>query len=383
MNSSVIMQQLKPYAGNKQILVVDQSTSDIIAAITSAHHEYLGEYAKFAEKFRGRTDRETAKNIFNFLKKNVVYRIESGNAQTVKSPAALLAQGYGDCKHYSKFAAGILHNLGIPFAYRFASYKYFDRQPGHVFVVIHPGTKKEIWIDPVLPKLDQRKPYFHKIDKKMALYKISGIGQTRKEQRQERRAARKAAGKTLGQKLKKGVRLVAKVYASPARNAFLLLVRINFANLAVKLNNAWIKAPSKVRNFWEGIGGNVDALKKAWETGKGKKRIFGNDEIGAAPAAAAAAASPIIVKVITLLKDIGIEPGELVQIGKDALNTKVKELVSNTLVKETEQEAENIEIAERFNQDLQPQAESKPAGKNMLPIIIGGAVVAVLLMRKK
>ena len=54
----------------------------------------------------------------------------------------------------------------VPLAYRFASYRYDTREPQHVFAVLYPGTKNEVWVDPVLNKFDQRKePVFIK-DKK-------------------------------------------------------------------------------------------------------------------------------------------------------------------------------------------------------------------------
>ena len=64
----------------------------------------------------------------------------------------------------------------VPLAYRFASYRYDTREPQHVFAVLYPGTKNEVWVDPVLNKFDQRKePVFIKDKKiKMALIAMSG-----------------------------------------------------------------------------------------------------------------------------------------------------------------------------------------------------------------
>ena len=308
-----------------------------------------------------------------------------------------------------------MENLGIPFNYRFASYKIFNKEPQHVFVVVNPGTNNEIWIDPVLKEFNYKKPYSHAIDKKpMALYSISGIGKATKDQKAalkaakkakkaaptkqakkaakvELKAARKAAGRTAGQVLKKGVKAVLKVAASPVRNAFLALVALNFGGLGTKLNKAWQKAPSKLQNFWEGAGGKIDALKKAWEKGSKKKRIFGNDMIGAAPAAAATAAAPLLVKVASLLKSIGIEPEELVQLGKDAVNAKAQELAKKVLMPKAQDEAENIDTAEQVFEEetvtttAAPTFE-KPAATgtmNYLPLIIGGAAVLYFVTRKK
>ena len=379
MNPGSLLGRLEPYRNQVQKLVSEQSTGDIISAITTAHKQYQPEYKKISSFFKGSNNRQTGKKIFDFLKKNVKYQIESGEAQTVKSPSAIIAQGHGDCKHYSLFSGGVLGALGIPFAYRFASYKMLSTEPGHVFTVINPGTENEIWLDPVLPAFDYKKPYTYAKDKKMAVYSISGIGATKaqkaavKAAKQAKKAApkgaaktqakaavkaaKKAAGTTLGQKLKKGAKIVLKVAAAPTRNAFLLLVKINFANLAVKLAKAYEKHPTKVKEFWESAGGQINALKKQFDKGKTKKRILGFNEcnchksIGivdpaSQAAAASAIASPLIVKAVEMLKKLGIDPKELVQIGKEKLNEKAQQLVKQALVPKAQDEAETIATAE-------------------------------------
>lgn len=402
MNASTLMGRLSPFKNQTKVIVEDQSTGDIIDAIIKAHKTYAPEYSKISSFFTGPNKRAVAKKIYDFLRQNVVYRIESGNSQSVKSPASILATGHGDCKHYSSFAGGILQNLRIPFAYRFVSYKS-DKIPQHVFVVIDPGTPNEIWIDPVISKFDYRKPYTYKTDRQMALYSISGVGQAtikqakaakkaaattaqKKAAKSELQAARKAAGKTFGQQLQKGTRVILKVAAAPVRNAFLLLVKLNFAGLGNKLAAAWIKAPTKVRVFWESTGGVLDALKKAWETGSKKKRIFGDDTmIGAEPVAVTAtAAAPLLVKVANVLKDIGIDPAELVQIAQDAANQKAQELAKKALEPKAAKEAENLELASDVI-DSTTTTKGPVTTTQMpkfLPLLIGGVVVAYLITKK-
>ena len=410
MNPGVILGRLTPYLAREYKIRDEQSTGDIISAITKAHIEYRPEYKKIAAFFKGSTPRETGKKIFDFLKKNVRYNIEPADKQTVRSPSAILAEGStgGDCKHYASWAGGVLDQLGIPFAYRFASYRMFDKTPQHVFVVINPGTSNEIWLDPVLNTYDYKKPYTYAKDKKMALYQVSGIGataaqkaalkqakaakkaaqgsQAKKAAKTEVKAARKAAGRTAGQVLKKGAKVVLKVAASPVRNAFLLLVKINFANLGNKLASAYAKAPSKVQIFWEQAGGKIEALKKAWEAGSKKKRIFG---IGVVPAAgsAPAIAAPLLVKVASLLKSIGIDPAELVQIGKDAINVKAQELAKKVLQPKAATEAAEIQVADEAVPD-QPETTTTaaPTMRKMsttLPLILGGAAIIYFVTRKK
>ena len=417
MDAATLMGRLGPFQNRREMLTAEQSTGDIIDAILEAHRRHAGDYTKISSFFNTGSRRATARKIFNFLKNNVRYVIEPGSKQTVKSPAAILATGYGDCKHYSLFAGGILQNLGIPFAYRFASYKMFDKQPQHVFVVVNPGTNNEIWIDPVVGDFDYKKPYSYATDRKMALYSISGIGATAQQRADLKaakaakkaaptkaakqaaqvniQAARKAAGRTTGQVLKKGAKVVLKVAAAPVRNSFLLLVTLNFAGLANKLAAAWQKAPSKLQNFWESAGGQINALKKAWEKGSTKKRIFGSDDqIGvapAAPAAAAATAAPLLVKVADFFNKIGIDPAELVQVGKDALNKRAQELAKKALEPKAATEATNIDVADQVFEpsDLQATTDMAPAATtatkkpNFLPLLIGGAAVLYFVTRKK
>ena len=396
MDAAVIMGRLSPFRGNHTMLVADQSTGDIIDAITTAHKMHAPEYSRISSFFNAPTKREIARKIYNFMDDNIKYVIEPGSRQTVKSPAAILATGHGDCKHYSLFAGGILQNLNVPFAYRFASYKAFDKQPQHVFVVIDPGTDKEIWIDPVVREFNYHKPYTYAIDKKMALYSISGISKkaakkaasttvTKKAAATNVKAASQAAKKTTGTALKKGAKVVLKVAAAPVRNAFLLLVDLNFGGLATKLSSAWEKEPTKIQHFWEGAGGAISALKKAWEKGSTKKRIFGTDTIGVVPAAATATtAAPLLVKVASLLKEIGIDPAELVQFGKDAVNTKARELAKKALEPKAATEAENIDVADQvFDTGTDKGTVTTTTKKpNFLPWVIGGAAFYYLIIRK-
>jgi hypothetical protein len=383
--TGMLLGRINPYNNKKKILVENQSTNDIIQSILDNHKKYINEYKNISSFFKGSNNYETGKNIYNYLKKNISYKIDSANQQLIKSPAAILATKEADCKMYSNFAAGILDNLKIPFVYRFAGYSAFDNQPAHVFVVINPNTKKEIWLDPVLRQYDYKKPYNFKIDKKMAVIAVSGIGKAGKG---------KAKVKNF---LKKGAKVIVKVAATPARNAFLLLVKLNFTGLGTKLATAFAKEPSKLQKLWEGtLGGKINSLKKAFDTGKNKKRIFGhNNTIGepTAVATAIAAAAPIIAKVGTFLKSVGINPAELVDIGKKALNEKAKALVTKKLMPRVEQGEVFNEVAnEAVNENNFPiQTTNVKAATNVMPTknkmlplyLLGGAALVYLIAKKK
>jgi len=196
-SKSVVLQKLAPFKNFKRVVSTDQTVGDIIDGIVNTHYQYADEYDKISNYFVGESELETARNIWNFLKSNVPYYIESNNNQTLRSPSAIVAMP-GDCKSYALFANGVLDSLNrkgifkVPLAFRFAGYKDNTREPQHVFAVMYPGTKKEIWIDPVLARFNEkRQPSFYKDKKiKMALIALSGLGYASNDKRAEMEAFR-------------------------------------------------------------------------------------------------------------------------------------------------------------------------------------------------
>lgn len=160
-----------------------QSVKDIIREVLESHQEFAPLYDRIALYFDADSIEEICTNIYDFLKKNIRYKEEKEEDQTTATPAGILSRCYGDCKHYSTFAGGVLDGIkrltgkNIKWNYRFASYDPFNKSPHHVFTVVHDGPD-EIWIDPT-PGSDHNEPVWQ-VDKKvstMALRRnIAGIG---------------------------------------------------------------------------------------------------------------------------------------------------------------------------------------------------------------
>jgi len=137
------------------------TNGDIIKAI----HKYVP-YAKEqsrsrAKLFKGNSEKETAKNIFNFLKDNIRYVEDSVHFQDIRLPNRLIKDGKGDCKSFAMFTASILENLGIPYKFVYTSYTD-NRVPQHVYV----QTDNGIIIDAVWRQFNDEKPYTYKYLKK-------------------------------------------------------------------------------------------------------------------------------------------------------------------------------------------------------------------------
>jgi len=290
MKAANLLGILSPFGNSKSMIVENQTTKDIMHQIIETHKRYKSDYDKISDQFWKGSVKATCKYLFDFLKTNVKYDVEPDYRQSVKSPAAILstgryANGGNDCKHFSLFQAGIYDSLSrkghkIDWCFRFANYKLFQTTPHHVFVVVKINGV-EYWCDPVLNTWNQRKPYINKIDRKMALYSISGIGRTRK-------------------------RVGAKIALFPARKAFLLLVRINFKKFAIKLYRR-LNSPQRAELLqkWIQLGGKPELLISTVNKAAAKyKRKHSGRSIGAAPAAAAviAAAAPVIATLLKFLK---------------------------------------------------------------------------------
>lgn len=402
-NKDVILGKLTPFANKRNMVKNNQQVPDIISAMLKAHEIYAKEYDKFSTDFYAGSDIKTAKKIFQFLKDNIKYKIDSEANQQIMSPSGILSIGKNDCKNYSLFIVGTLQSLkrkgllNSDVFYRFASYKMFDEIPHHVFAVMRDKSGNETYIDPVLSSFNERKTYFHKIDKKpkMAIYSVSGINNQvglfkSKRKKVEAAAATPASGEAPAAKPKKQKKkIVLKVALAPSRTAFLGLVALNFMGLATKLKKSIEKDAGKTSNWWKKLGGNPNKLIKTINSGAKKKRILGADiefategQIGVAPAAAAAAAAaPLLIKVAEFLRSVGIEPKEILESGKEILSKQVKNAVDKKL--KADEKLEDISDMQ-VNQAVDQAVEAKSGNMSKyLPFIIGGGVLLLFLAKKK
>ena len=398
MQKNLLLGRLKPFGGNSKMLVRDQQVPDIISAMLSAHKMYASEYDKISQDFYTGDGLQTAKKLFDFLKKNVKYKIESDQAQRIMSPGAILSLGKNDCKNYALFIMGVLDSLkrkGLitnKIYYRFASYKLLDEIPHHVFAVIQDKDGNEYFIDPVLSKFNERKTYYHKIDKSpsMPLYSVSGIGAKKKA---AKKAVSPVAQTATAAKPKEKKKIVLKIALAPARGSFLLLVGLNFMGLATKLKAAFENRADETQNWWKNLGGNPNELLRKTEQGAKKKRIAAADVefssegqvgvVATGTAAAAATAAPILIKLAEFLSKLGIDVKEVSEVGKRVLAKQVKNVVEKKLEADAQVEQANQDEVDRIVNQAENFNADGSKKMNYLPIVIGGAVIIYLISRKK
>jgi hypothetical protein len=401
-NKSILVSKLSPYKGIKKVIVYNQNTDDIIKQLIKSHHENAKEYDKIYQYFNANNKIDIAKNLFDFCKKNILYKIESGSKQSLRTPAAILINGSGDCKQYSQFIGGCLDAINrnskkIDWCYRFASYNY-NKDIQHVFIVLKINNK-EIWIDPVLNELNEKKEYNFKIDKNMSLYQVSGF---------ENNEIGKIRLKLPKIKIAKGIKravtdvkkTVLKVGLSPSRNAFLALVSFNSFNLAKNIAKAILKDRRKVELFWKNLGGDFNALLRAVNNRQSQYKVSGSNYIGdPATGTAAAAATPILVAIAKLLKDMGIDTKDVAasvtKLAQDQavklIENKGQAIIENgfkSVFKKSDTGSNEVLITPATENEIQQSnssssSSSEPTKKDNTILYVGAAAVALFLISKK
>jgi hypothetical protein len=128
-----------------------------------------------SNEFKGRTEAETCKKIFDYLKNQVNYKAD-GAEQQVRVPSGLIRTRQGDCKSYAVFTSAVLTNLGIPHKLVYASYDPQDSTPTHIYVI----TNKGCIIDAVYGKFNAEKKPSNKKYKDMNISYISGVKSRRR-----------------------------------------------------------------------------------------------------------------------------------------------------------------------------------------------------------
>lgn len=101
-----------------------------------------------AKSLKGNTDRETFKNIWSYVRRNVKYIPDQGE-EVVKSAARTLYDGYADCKSMSILTAAILRESGYTYFFRVTGYDKQNPNRGHIYVMAVDKKERPFVVDPV------------------------------------------------------------------------------------------------------------------------------------------------------------------------------------------------------------------------------------------
>lgn len=141
-----------------------QQADDITRQLKRAVRESLPAARKIAKRFEAATPKQTAFNVYSWIRNNFVYNREPATDQTAKTINRFLSEGYGDCKHFSTFSAAIFKALGLPVYFRVID------QTGrfnHIYTVLKYPGKEPIIVDAVFHYFDSEPIYLRKVDIKL------------------------------------------------------------------------------------------------------------------------------------------------------------------------------------------------------------------------
>jgi len=130
-----------------------------------------------------------------------------------------------------------------------------------------------------------------------------------------------------------------------ARNATLLVIKLNLFGIKNKIKSGPESFQQKLRNTWEKLGGNVNKLSTAINSGKHSFDDFDFDSFDPITiATTAATSSPVVAKILKLLKDAGVSTEDVAN-GLNKLGKKgIEELAKKGKIKKDAAGNEYIDI---------------------------------------
>ena len=220
---------------------------------------------EFSKQFKGRTNKETCKKIFDYIKSNFTY-VADGGEQVIKLPSALLKKRVGDCKSYSLFTASILENLKIPYKFVYTSYNN-NPIPAHVYVVTEDGCI----IDAVYGIFNAEKKPTYRYTQDMNVRYMAGIGANCTSCNSDGMGKVTIINKDKRQQIKRTAQFGFDKFKSAAfvggRAVLLGLIKGNYDGIATKMQKV---DTNKLKNDWTRVGGDYSALTNAIKEGASK-----------------------------------------------------------------------------------------------------------------
>lgn len=139
----------------------DALNSDIRHVLQRNFLRNVKEVAPFAKRFKGKTELQTANNIWRYLRKRIHYEKDKPGFQDIRLGRRFFTDKKGDCKSYALNAISLFRAIypNAPVAYKFTAYKPGKKIPSHVYAVVKDSTGREIIIDGCWNKFNNEKNF--------------------------------------------------------------------------------------------------------------------------------------------------------------------------------------------------------------------------------
>lgn len=298
-------------AEGTHVLIKRGSTlTDTIKFLPNAILATKQQTAQFALTLRGLTKYQTCQNLWNWVYQHINYEKDDKGKEQIRSPQRSFwdrKRGV-DCDDYTVFISSVLTNLKIPHILRVAKYSEANGFQ-HIYPVVPIGNGKYITVDCVVDRFNYEVPFIEKIDKRMDLEFLNGLGDIEYpetgtgsidaqdllngyDEDMGDLGRRRFRDTKFAQVVKKGLHLVNRVNPGAAllRTGILAALKVNMFKIAERLRFAYLD-PSEAqrRNFdmgkfqrlvgikerlekiFYGAGGKMENFKKAILTGRGNR----------------------------------------------------------------------------------------------------------------
>lgn len=140
-----------------------QSAKNLFNQMRRAEYNSRDTSKKLVPFFKGASNIDTCKKVYNFLRHGMIYKKEPLSRQTAKEIKRYIADGFGDCKHYAITAVGILNACGIPAWFTLVSQSKFRPAPNHAYCCALVGNEVVV-IDPCRATFNTECSHYYKYD---------------------------------------------------------------------------------------------------------------------------------------------------------------------------------------------------------------------------
>ncbi len=169
-----------PVENKRQVMHINGINSDIIATLEAQYLPAVEQVRSIAEKFRGHTVEETARNVWHYLRHRCRYQKDEPQQQDILLPNRVIdacnrGKASGDCKSFALFANSIFGALGLRCGFRYASYDRYNPTPSHVYSYVLKNDGTAVICDGVYKRFNAEAAYQYKYDHPMQISVLSGL----------------------------------------------------------------------------------------------------------------------------------------------------------------------------------------------------------------
>lgn len=158
------------YSDGKNTYIMSGINSDVVGSIRTLYEQWKEQPRDLVRNLMENTVEDSCESVYQYMIDHVTYKLDPAGEQLIKSPARLLADGYGDCKSLTMFISCCLHCMRISHIIRFVDFDG-DGQFTHVYPVALLEDGREFILDmcETDPEdgtilIDYARPYVNKKD---------------------------------------------------------------------------------------------------------------------------------------------------------------------------------------------------------------------------